>query len=77
MKVLVVNAGSSSLKYQLLDTETEAVLAKGICERIGLDGQIEHKINGQKYVEKIDMPDHAVATKIVVDHLTDPQIGCI
>lgn len=77
MKVLVVNAGSSSLKYQLLDTETEAVLAKGICERIGLDGQIEHKINGQKYVEKIDMPDHAVATKIVVDHLTDPKIGCI
>ena len=43
MYVLVVNAGSSSLKYQLMDTNTEKVLAKGVCERIGIDGHIEHK----------------------------------
>ena len=44
MKVLVVNAGSSSLKYQLIDSETENVLGKGLCERIGIDGRIEHKL---------------------------------
>lgn len=77
MKVLVVNAGSSSLKYQLFDTDTNTVAAKGICERIGIDGKIEHKINGQKIVREIPMPDHAVATKIVVDFLTDAEFGCI
>ena len=75
MKVLVVNAGSSSLKYQLFDTVTEAVLAKGICERIGLDGRIEHKLsNGDKIKKEIPMPDHAVATGIVIDYLTDMTI---
>ena len=78
MKVLVVNAGSSSLKYQLLETKTSYVMAKGICERIGIDGKIEHKnSNGEKFTKNIPMKDHAVATKIVVDTLTDPQIGCI
>lgn len=77
MKVLVVNAGSSSLKYQLFDTVTDTVMAKGICERIGIDGKIEHKINGQKIVREIPMPNHAVATEIVVQTLTDPEIGCI
>ena len=77
MKVLVVNAGSSSLKYQLLDTVTNELLAKGICERIGIGGKIEHKKNGQKYVRDIEMPNHAVATKIVVDTLTDPELGVI
>ncbi|MBQ9510329.1 MAG: acetate kinase [Clostridia bacterium] len=77
MRVLVVNAGSSSLKYQLFDTEKETVLAKGICERIGIDGKIEHKHNGVKTVKEIPMPNHAVATKIVVDYLTDPEVGCI
>lgn len=77
MKVLVVNAGSSSLKYQLLDTATNELLAKGICERIGIGGKIEHKKNGQKYVRDIEMPNHAVATKIVVDTLTDPELGVI
>ena len=77
MRVLVVNAGSSSLKYQLFDTEKETVLAKGICERIGIDGKIEHKHNGEKTVKEIPMPNHAVATKIVVDYLTDPVVGCI
>lgn len=78
MKVLVVNAGSSSLKYQLFDTQTEAVLSKGICERIGIDGKISHKTaDGAKIEKNIDMPNHAVATKIVVDYLTDKEFGCI
>ncbi len=77
MKVLVVNAGSSSLKYQLFDTAVGDVLAKGICERIGIGGRIEHKKNGEKTVRDIDMPNHAIATKIVVDALTDPEIGVI
>ena len=47
MKVLVVNAGSSSLKYQFLDTATEQVIAKGLCERIGIDGKITHKMEGR------------------------------
>ena len=77
MNVLVVNAGSSSLKYQLFDTSTNEVLAKGICERIGIDGKIEHKINGEKHTEEIDMPNHAVATSVVVRYLTDEKVGCI
>ncbi len=79
MKVLVVNAGSSSLKYQLFDTATESVLAKGICERIGIDGRIEHRKgeDGEKLKVEIPMPDHAVATNIVVKYLTDPETGVI
>ena len=79
MKVLVVNAGSSSLKYQLFETENGAVLAKGICERIGIDGIIEHRLgeDGEKNKRELSMPNHAVAMKIVVDTLTDATIGCI
>ena len=78
MNVLVVNAGSSSLKYQLIDTTTEAVLAKGLCERIGIDGKIEHKkADGTKVEREIAMPTHAVAIKIVVDFLLDPEFGCV
>jgi len=78
MKVLVVNAGSSSLKYQLIDTVTGKVDAKGICERIGLDGKIEHKqADGTKTVKEIPMANHSVATRILVETLTDPVIGCI
>lgn len=79
MKVLVVNAGSSSLKYQLFDTETESVLAKGICERIGIDGRIEHRKgeNGEKIKVEIPMPDHAVATEVVIKYLTCPEYGVI
>ncbi len=79
MKVLVVNAGSSSLKYQLFETETGAVLAKGICERIGIDGLIEHRLgeNGEKSKRELAMPNHAVAMKIVVDTLTDATLGCL
>ncbi len=79
MKVLVVNAGSSSLKYQLFDTATESVLAKGICERIGIDGRIEHRKgeNGEKHKVEIPMKDHAVATEVVIKYLTDPELGVI
>ncbi|MBE6724394.1 MAG: acetate kinase [Ruminococcaceae bacterium] len=79
MKVLVVNAGSSSLKYQLFDTATESVLAKGICERIGIDGRIEHRKgeNGEKMKVEIPMKDHAVATEVVIKYLTDPEVGVI
>lgn len=79
MKVLVVNAGSSSLKYQLFETESGDVLAKGICERIGIGGLIEHRLgeNGEKTKREMDMPNHAVAMKIVVETLTDPTLGCL
>lgn len=78
MKVLVVNAGSSSLKYQLFDTANDNVLAKGICERIGIDGKITHKLpSGAKFQEDISMPDHAVATEIVLRYLTGKETGCI
>ena len=78
MKVLVVNAGSSSLKYQLFDTSTNEVLAKGLCERIAIDGRIEHKLaDGTKIENDIAMPDHSVATSIVIDYLTNKEYGCI
>lgn len=78
MNVLVVNAGSSSLKYQLLDTKTEKELAKGLCERIGIDGKITHKLpDGRKFEKVTDMPNHAVAMQILVDMLTDKETGCI
>ena len=78
MKVLVVNAGSSSLKYQLFDTATYEVVAKGICERIGIDGKITHKMPGREnYVAELPMPNHSVATKILIDTLTSADHGCI
>ena len=79
MKVLVVNAGSSSLKYQLMDTATEEVLAKGICERIGLTGSlIDHRKTGAEKVKfEVPMENHSVATEIVVKMLTDEKYGCI
>ena len=79
MNVLVVNAGSSSLKYQLFDTTSGNVMAKGICERIGIEGgKIEHKqADGTKTVREVEMETHSVATRIVVETLTDATIGCI
>ena len=78
MKILVVNAGSSSLKYQLFDMESGDILAKGICERIAIDGKITHKLpDGRKIEMDLDMPNHAVATKILVDTLTNADYGCI
>ena len=78
MKVLVVNAGSSSLKYQLFDTSTMCVDAKGICERIGIDGKITHKMPGrQDYKADIPMRDHTEATRVLIKTLTSPEVGCI
>lgn len=71
MKILVVNAGSSSLKYQLIDMTDESVLAKGICERIGAGGKISHKTSdGRKFEAEIDMPTHTEAFQCLVDALT-------
>ena len=79
MNILVINCGSSSLKYQLINAETEQVLAVGLCERIGIDGQLTHKVNGKKVKdeEKMAMPNHEVAVKIVLEQLTDASYGVI
>ena len=79
MNILVINAGSSSLKYQLMDPETGAVTAKGLCERIGLDGRLTHKVPSQdKKVEReIPMPTHAEAIAAVLEILVDPENGVI
>ena len=78
MKILVINAGSSSLKYQLIDMETEKVLAKGGCERIGIPGSLlKAKGNGKEKVYEQDMPNHKVAIKLVLDALLDKEIGVI
>ena len=79
MNVLVINAGSSSLKYQLMDTDTRSVLAKGLCERIGIDGRLTHKIPSKdaKYEFEIAMPTHAEAIQSVLDALTNAEHGVI
>ncbi len=79
MKVLVVNAGSSSLKYQLFDTSTAEVLAKGNCERIGIDGsRISHKTaTGLAYESEQAIASHSDAIKLVVEALISPEHGCI
>lgn len=77
MKVLVVNAGSSSLKYQLIDMDNESVLAKGNCDRIGTTGCISHKAKGESYKKDIDMPSHSVAFEVVVDALTKGELKVI
>ena len=79
MKVLVVNAGSSSLKYQLFDTAKDVVLAKGNCERIGIEGSlITHKTKeGKSRVKEMPLPTHADAISLVVEMLLDKEVGCI
>ena len=78
MKVLVINSGSSSLKYQLIDMETEDVIAKGTCERIGIDGsKLTHKAKGKEQVIERAMPDHTVAVSLVLNALTDKEFGVI
>ena len=79
MKVLVINAGSSSLKYQLIDMDTKAVMAKGLCERIGIDGKLTHQGNTteEKYKADIAMPTHSDAIKAVIDILLDKEWGVI
>ncbi len=78
MKILVVNAGSSSLKYQLFDMDKVEVLAKGNCERIGIDGFVTHKCPGKKdYEENADFPNHRFAIERVLALLTDKELGVI
>ena len=78
MKILVVNCGSSSLKYQLIDSETEKALAVGLCERIGIDGRLNHKPEGgEKIVMEIALPNHEVAIQSVLAALTDANHGVI
>ncbi len=81
MNVLVINAGSSSLKYQLLNPQTEEVLAKGLCERIGIDGKFTYKpqIDGKEKLDAIDvaMPTHSEAIQAVLNALVDPKNGVV
>ncbi len=78
MKVLVVNCGSSSLKYQVIDSDTEQVLAKGLCERIGIDGVITYQpAGGEKIKVESPMPAHREAISLVLKYLTDPEVGIL
>ncbi|MBR7009706.1 MAG: acetate kinase [Oscillospiraceae bacterium] len=79
MKILVINAGSSSLKYQLMDPDSGDVFAKGLCERIGIDGRLNHKAPAKdvKVVRDIPMPTHAEAIAAVLDILMDPVNGVL
>ena len=79
MKILVINAGSSSVKYQLIDMENEQLLAKGLCDRIGIaGGNFKHQAEGREtYKIQIDMKNHAEAIALVVKTLTDPELGVI
>lgn len=79
MKILVINCGSSSLKYQLIDSDTENVLAKGLCERIGIKGScLTHQGAGKEKVKmEKDMPEHTTAVQMVIEALTDKEHGVI
>lgn len=80
MKILVINAGSSSLKYQVMDMENQRVITKGLCERIGLDGRHTNKTNGKKYVEEVAMPTHTEALEVVIKCLESdvvPEIASL
>ena len=77
MNVLVINAGSSSLKYQLMNPETGDVSAKGLCERIGIDGRLTHKVGDKKVVKDIPMPSHSEAIAATLAILVDENDGVI
>ena len=78
MNVLVINCGSSSLKFQLINSDTEAVLAKGLCERIGIDGRLTYQpVGGEKTTEDKAMPTHTEAIQFVIDALTDADRGVV
>ena len=79
MKILVINCGSSSLKYQLIDMDNESVVAKGLCERIGIEGsKLTHKATGKDdYVVEREMPTHVTAIEMVMEALQDPTYGVI
>jgi len=77
MNVLVLNCGSSSLKYQLLNMDTEELLVKGLCERIGIDGYLKHSLPSKDHEANVAMPDHEAAVKIVMDALVDKEHGVL
>lgn len=78
MKILVINAGSSSLKYQLIDMATEEAVAKGTCERIGIaGGKLTHKAHGKTYEIEKELPDHTEAISLVLKELTDKEAGVV
>ena len=81
MKILVVNCGSSSLKYQLINMDNDEVLASGKCDRIGVKSMempfVEYKRNGKKHVKELELPNHTVAFEEVLKFLTDAEIGAI
>ena len=77
MNILVINAGSSSLKYQLLEMNTHEVLAKGLCERIGIDGKFKYEAKGQEIKGDHDMPNHSAAIRLLADMLQHPEHGVI
>ncbi len=78
MNILVINCGSSSLKYQLIDSESEAVLAKGLCERIGIDGRLVYQKTGlDKEITETDMPTHKQAIQLVIEALINDKTGAI
>ena len=78
MKILVINCGSSSVKYQLLDMETEKVIAKGNYERIGMEGSfLTHKVGEDKYKFEVDAADHDAAISLILKQLTDEEHGVI
>ena len=78
MKILVINAGSSSLKYQFMDSDSGEVFAKGLCERIGIDGRLVHKVPGREdVVRSIPMPTHNEAIRSVLDIMVSPEHGVI
>ena len=78
MKVLVVNCGSSSLKYQVIDSDTEQIEAKGLCERIGLDGRLVYQpTGGEKEITEAPMPTHSEAIQMVLDALVNPKTGVL
>ena len=78
MKILVINAGSSSLKYQFMDSDSGEVFAKGLCERIGIDGRLTHKVPGRDDVKRdIPMPTHNEAIEAVLKIMVDPKDGVI
>ena len=81
MKILVINCGSSSLKYQLIDMENEKVLASGKCDRIGVESIdspiIEYKRDSKKIIEEVPLPNHTVAFELVMKYLLDPEVGAI
>ena len=78
MNVLVINCGSSSLKYQLINSDTEQVAAKGLCERIGVDGRMVYQpAGGEKEITEAPMPTHNEAIRMVLEALVNPKTGVL